>query len=104
MSFVIVVYGTENGNLGHDCNRAWSESCRPVFRARACVFVVLTWEILITAWELKDMRRSMFRLNPDSESKFPFFKDVWENQFLFWAVVVSFPTSQPPNFATLGPA
>ena len=31
----------------------------------------------------------MFALDPDqSTRKFPFFHDVWENQFLFWSVVI----------------
>jgi P-type Na+/K+ transporter len=88
MTFVIVVYGANGGQLGVDCNRAYSESCTPVFRARATIFAELTWMILISAWELKDLRRSMFRLNPDSKSKFPFFADIYENRFLFWAVVI----------------
>ncbi|KAK9789652.1 putative P-type Na(+) transporter [Seiridium cardinale] len=88
MSFVIVVYGANGGNLGHDCNGTYSESCQAVFRARSTVFAELTWLILISAWEFKDLRRSMFRLNPDSKSKFPFFKDVYENKFLFWAVLL----------------
>lgn len=37
MTFVIIIYGANDGRLGHDCNRTWSESCRPVFRARAAV-------------------------------------------------------------------
>lgn len=88
MTFVIVVYGAHDGELGFDCNREFSESCRPVFRARAAVFAELTWLILISAWEFKDIRRSMFRLNPDSTSKFPIFKDLYENRFLFWAVTL----------------
>ncbi|KAI1816479.1 potassium/sodium efflux P-type ATPase [Poronia punctata] len=88
MSFVIIIYGVNDGNLGTDCNKTFSDACVPVFRARATVFVELTWLILISAWEFKDIRRSMFRLNPDSDSKFPFFKDVYENRFLFWAVVI----------------
>ncbi|KAH6648429.1 P-type Na+-ATPase [Truncatella angustata] len=88
MTFVIIVYGANGGNLGHDCNGAFSDSCVPVFRARAAVFAELTWLILVSAWEFKDLRRSMFRLNPESKSKFPFFRDIYENKFLFWAVVV----------------
>ncbi|KAF3017425.1 Na+ ATPase [Neopestalotiopsis sp. 37M] len=88
MSFVVVVYGANGGNLGHDCNGAFSDACIPVFRARATVFAELTWLILISAWEFKDLRRSMFKLNPDSDSKFPFFKDIYGNKFLFWAVVI----------------
>lgn len=30
----------------------------------------------------------MFRLNPDSTSRFPLFKDLYENRFLFWAVAI----------------
>ncbi|KAL2267417.1 hypothetical protein VTJ83DRAFT_4694 [Remersonia thermophila] len=100
MTFVIVVYGKYGGNLGHDCNRAYSESCIPVFRARAAVFAELTWLILLSAWEFKDIRRSMFRLNPDDPSRFPLFKDLYNNRFLFWAVLIGlvsvFPTVYIP--------
>lgn len=41
-TFVIIVYGPGEGNLGHDCNRAYSDSCDVVFRARAAVFAELT--------------------------------------------------------------
>ncbi|KAI1386769.1 potassium/sodium eff [Hypoxylon trugodes] len=88
MTFVIIIYGANNGQLGIDCNREFSGVCIPVFRARATVFAELTWLILISAWEFKDIRRSMFRLKPDDTSKFPLFKDVYENKFLFWAVVL----------------
>ncbi|KAI2621180.1 potassium/sodium eff [Hypoxylon sp. NC1633] len=88
MTFVIIIYGANNGQLGVDCNRSFTEECIPVFRARATVFAELTWLILISAWEFKDIRRSMFRLNPDDTSTFPLFKDVYENRFLFWAVVL----------------
>ncbi|KAK5633176.1 hypothetical protein RRF57_008890 [Xylaria bambusicola] len=87
-TFIIVVYGVNNGQLGRDCNKEYSLSCEPVFRARAAVFAELTWLILFSAWEFKDIRRSMFRLNPDSTSRFPLFKDLYENKFLFWAVTI----------------
>lgn len=92
MTFVIVVYGVNGGELGQNCNIGWHESgsCEAVFRARAAVFALLTWTILVSAWEFKDIRRSLFRLNPEDQSKFPFFKDVYSNRFLFWAVVVGF--------------
>lgn len=103
MTFVIVVYGMYGGNLGVDCNSKWSEDCRPVFRARAAVFAELTWMILISAWEFKDIRRSMFRLNPDSKSRFPL-KELYNNKFLFWSVVIGavsvFPTVYIPGLNT----
>ncbi|KAI1073946.1 potassium/sodium eff [Whalleya microplaca] len=88
MTFVIVIYGANDGQLGVNCNREFSDSCIPVFKARATVFAELTWLILVSAWEFKDIRRSMFRLNPDDDSRFPVFKDVYANRFLFWAVVI----------------
>ncbi|KAI0852809.1 potassium/sodium eff [Daldinia vernicosa] len=104
MTFVIVIYGANGGELGVNCNREYNETCGPVFRARATVFAELTWLILISAWEFKDIRRSMFRLNPDSSSKFPLFKDVYENRFLFWAVVLGalsvFPVVHIPTINT----
>ncbi|KAB8290175.1 hypothetical protein EYC80_011044 [Monilinia laxa] len=104
LTFVIIIYGVNNGNLGHDCNRSYGETCGPVFRARAAVFAELTWLILISAWEFKSIRRSMFRLDAASQSSFPFFKDVYENRFLFWAVVIGalsvFPAVYIPGLNT----
>jgi Na+-exporting ATPase len=104
MTFVIVVYGANGGNLGHDCNKYYSDSCEAVFRARAAVFAELTWLILVSAWEFKNIRRSMFRLNPDDTSKFPLFKDLYESKFLFWAVALGavsvFPTVYIPVLNT----
>jgi potassium/sodium efflux P-type ATPase len=77
LTFVVVVYGVGGGQLGQDCNSRFSPDCHTVFRARATVFAQLTWLILISAWEFKSLRRSMFRLNPyQTDFKFPFFKDV----------------------------
>ncbi|CZR53360.1 related to Ca2+-transporting ATPase [Phialocephala subalpina] len=109
LTFVIIIYGVYDGRLGHDCNRSYNtnnyaDSCEPVFKARAAVFAELTWLILISAWEFKSIRRSMFRLDPAIESRFPFFKDVWENQFLFWSVVIGalsvFPAVYIPGLNT----
>jgi P-type Na+/K+ transporter len=89
MTFVFIVYGPGQDGLGDDCNKGYNASCDVVFRARAAVFAELTWMILISAWEFKSLRRSMFALDPDNTtSKFPFFKDVYANRFLFWSVVI----------------
>lgn len=88
VSFCIVIWGANAGNLGVECNKTYSEACTPVFRARACVFAQLTWMILLSAWEFKSLRRSVFRLDPDDPSRFPLFKDLYSNRFLFWAVVI----------------
>ncbi|KIW22909.1 potassium/sodium efflux P-type ATPase, fungal-type [Cladophialophora immunda] len=104
MTFVFIVYGPGPDGLGRDCNRKYNETCDVVFRARAAVFAELTWLILISAWEFKSLRRSMFRINPHEQRAFPFFHDVWENQFLFWSVVVGalsvFPAVYIPGLNT----
>lgn len=104
LTFVIVVFGVGNGDLGHECNRTYSDSCDLVFRARSAVFAELTWLILISAWEIKSIRRSMFRLDPHSTSRFPLFKDLYANKFLFYAVAIGalivFPCVYIPGFNT----
>ncbi|PHH51772.1 Sodium transport ATPase 1 [Ceratocystis fimbriata CBS 114723] len=104
MTFVIIVYGNHDGNLGNDCNKKWSESCRPVFRARAAVFAELTWLILLSAWEFKDLRRSAFRLNDDETNRLSVFKDMYANKFLFYSVVIGmlsvFPVVYIPGLNT----
>lgn len=95
-SFVLRVYAWGEGNLGSNCNDAWSESCETVFRARATTFACLTWFALFLAWELVDMRRSFFRMQPGSTKYFTqWFYDVWRNQFLFWAIIIGFITLFP---------
>lgn len=47
MSFIIVLYGRDNGELGANCNREPSQSCDAVFKARSTVFATLTFEILL---------------------------------------------------------
>jgi Na+-exporting ATPase len=42
-SFVLVVFGFGDGDLGTGCNETYSESCELVFRARATTFACLTW-------------------------------------------------------------
>ncbi|KAK3953818.1 hypothetical protein QBC32DRAFT_386466 [Pseudoneurospora amorphoporcata] len=95
-SFVLRVYAWGNGNLGAGCNERYSASCETVFRARATTFACLTWFALFLAWELVDMRRSFFRMQPGSKKYFTqWMVDVWRNKFLFWAIVVGFVTLFP---------
>ncbi|KAF1984191.1 potassium/sodium efflux P-type ATPase [Aulographum hederae CBS 113979] len=102
LTFVIIVYGPGNGELGHDCNSSYNDSCDVVFRARASVFAELTWIILVSAWEIKSLRRSLFKLDPHSSRTFPFFHDIYENRFLFFAVIIGalvvFPCIYIPGF------
>ncbi|CBX94167.1 similar to sodium P-type ATPase [Plenodomus lingam JN3] len=95
-SFVLVVFGFGDGQLGSGCNESYNESCELVFRARATTFACLTWFALFLAWEMIDMRRSFFRMQPGSKRYFTqWMLDVWRNQFLFWAVFAGFATLFP---------
>ena len=95
-SFVLVVFGFGNGELGDNCNDSYNDSCDLVFRARATTFACLTWFALFLAWEMIDTRRSFFRMQPGSTRYFTqWMHDVWRNQFLFWAVIAGFVTLFP---------
>ncbi|KAL3421940.1 potassium sodium efflux p-type fungal-type transporter [Phlyctema vagabunda] len=95
-AFSLVMFGFGDGDLSTGCNDHYNASCDTVFRARATTFVCLTWFALFLAWEMVNMRRSFFRMQP--ETKYPFTqwaRDVWKNQFLFWAVITGFVTVFP---------
>ncbi|KAE8156878.1 hypothetical protein BDV40DRAFT_305670 [Aspergillus tamarii] len=95
-AFSIRMWGFGDGNLARGCSRAWSEECDLVFRARATTFVCLTWFALFLAWEMVNMRRSFFRMQPKSERYFTqWMHDVWRNPFLFWSIIAGFVTTFP---------
>ncbi|ODQ81818.1 hypothetical protein BABINDRAFT_170455 [Babjeviella inositovora NRRL Y-12698] len=90
-TFIIIVYGKGDGNLGISCNSTSGEFCDTVFKARSGSFATMTWCALVLAWECIDMRLSLFKMHPESETPYTqFFKDVWKNQFLFWSVIGGF--------------
>lgn len=97
-SFIVVLYGFGRGgaDLGDDCNNNYSESCKVVFRARATTFACLTWFALFLAWEMVNLRRSFFRMQPKSKRYFTqWMVDVWRNKFLFWSIIAGFVTMFP---------
>jgi Na+-exporting ATPase len=91
MAFSLVVFGVGEGNLGTNCNETYSPSCDTVFRARATIFALLTWTLLLFAWECKHFERSLFRLNPgDPSGVRPIIRNIYANKFLFWAIIIAF--------------
>ncbi|KFH40570.1 Sodium transport ATPase-like protein [Hapsidospora chrysogenum ATCC 11550] len=95
-AFSLVVFGFGGGQLGSNCNETFDKQCETVFRARATTFACLTWFALFLAWEMVDMRRSFFRMQPGSKKYFTqWMYDVWRNQFLFWAIMLGFFTLFP---------
>jgi len=87
-SFVFVLYGIGNGDLGHQCNETYSEACDLPFRARATAFTCLTWFSLFLAWQLVDLRQSFFMLQRGEMTRF--WQVLWGNKFLFVSVVAGF--------------
>ncbi|KZL74579.1 potassium/sodium efflux P-type ATPase [Colletotrichum tofieldiae] len=95
-SFVLVMFGWGNGQFGSNCNNTYSEECDTVFRARATCFASLTWFALFLAWEMVNMRRSFFRMQPKSTKYFTqWFIDTWRNKLLFFAIIIGFVTIFP---------
>ena len=96
------MYGWGDGDLGSGCNTSYNGSdnydgnCETVFRARATTFVCMTWFALFLAWEQIDMRRSFFRMQPNSKRYFTqWMFDVWRNKFLFTGIMIGFITTFP---------
>ncbi|KAL8952947.1 MAG: hypothetical protein Q9222_001166 [Ikaeria aurantiellina] len=95
-AFSLVLFGFGDGDLGQNCNDSYSEACDTVFRARATCFACLTWFALFLAWEMVNMRRSFFRMQPGSKKYFTqWMYDVWRNKFLFFAIMAGFITIFP---------
>lgn len=95
-AFVLVLYPWGGGQIGYACNESIGDRCETIFRARATCFACLTWFSLFLAWEVIDMRRSFFRMQPNSDRYFTqWMLDVWRNKFLFWAIIAGFITIFP---------
>ncbi|KAI0112986.1 potassium/sodium eff [Daldinia grandis] len=101
-SFVLVVYRFGGGNLGRGCNEAYNDSCDTVFRARATTFACLTWFALFLAWEMIDRRRSFFWTQRPQSGNYSksctvarWARDISQNKFLFWAIIIGFVTLFP---------
>lgn len=96
-AFTIVVYGVGGGNLGQHCNEEFNASCEVVFRARSTVFGVLTFALLILAWEVIDFRTSLFSIRlpgrdytKASSRFFSVGPTLYHNTFLFWSCIAGF--------------
>lgn len=98
-SFLVVMFGFGDGQFGENCNQTYDGGCDTVFRARATCFASLTWQSLFLAWEMINMRRSFFRMQPGSKRYFTqWMHDVWRNKILFSAVLFGFVTVFPLNY------
>ncbi|CAI9628480.1 potassium sodium eff [Alternaria burnsii] len=95
-AFTLVMFGWGDGNLGNGCNEGYNDTCDTVFRARATTFACLTWFSVFLAWQMLDMRRSFFAMQPGSKKYFTQWAiDVWRNKFLFFSIIFAFITIFP---------
>ncbi|GAA5980349.1 hypothetical protein JCM5350_000952 [Sporobolomyces pararoseus] len=98
-TFTVIVFGFGDGNLGIDSNATEGNGSELVFRARSATFATITWICLILAFEVMDLRRSFFRMRPDSPHVWTnWAREIWANQFLFWSVVLGFVSVFPLVF------
>lgn len=92
-AFTSVVFSQNGLSINHlpsGCNEGASEACNVVFRARATTFAVLSFLLLVTAWEVKHFHRSLFAMDPRWTGPFSVFRTVYHNKLLFWGVVAGF--------------
>ncbi|KAK6410367.1 hypothetical protein LTR81_015360 [Elasticomyces elasticus] len=97
VSYVIVVFGIGNGDLGHDCNENFNASCNLPYRARGTAYAILTVLLSVMALEAKHLTHSLFNLNPGTESGCLVNKlgMITRNRFLFLAALVGIVTPFP---------
>lgn len=77
------------------CNEPDATGCDTVYRARATTFAVLSFLLLVTAWEVKHFHRSLFNMDERWSGPFSVFKTIYHNRFLFWSVVAGFLATFP---------
>ncbi|CAG7919582.1 unnamed protein product [Penicillium olsonii] len=100
-AFALVMFRWGDGNLATGCNTQYNDpnkpyTCDTVFRARATTFTCMTWFALFLAWEMMNLRRSFFQMQPDSKRYFTqWMHDIWRNKFLFFGIMTGFVLAFP---------
>ncbi|KAM4058877.1 E1-E2 ATPase domain-containing protein [Hirsutella rhossiliensis] len=97
-SFMLVAYVEPYHGyrlLPSGCNSGTSDACATVFRARGTTFATLSFLLLVTAWEVKSSRRSLFAMDERRAGPLSVFWTIYRNRFLFWAVVGGFTVTFP---------
>lgn len=103
-SFMLVAYVQPYRGyrlLPGDCNTGTSDACDGIFRARGTTFATLSFLLLVTAWEVKSSRRSLFATDETRKGPLLVFWTIYRNRFLFWAVVSGFTVTFPVLYIPL---
>jgi len=96
--YVIVIEGVGNGDLGHDCNESYNETCDLAFKARGTAYAIMTVQITLMALEAKHLTLGLFNMHSEGNAFTGFFRTLYKNKFLFWSSVVGIITPFPAVF------
>lgn len=95
VSYVIVVFGVGDGDLGFDCNENFNASCGLAYRARGTAYSVLTILLSVMALEAKHLKLGLFNMSADRRGPLSIFHTVTKNRFLFFGVLAGLLTPVP---------
>ena len=97
--YIVVIEGVGDGDLGHDCNESYNETCDLTYRARSTAYAIITMQLSIMAWEAKHMTLGLWNMDPSgTHGVLQVFPNIYKNKFLFWSVVVGIITPFPAIF------
>lgn len=91
-SYVIVLFGAGDGDLGLDCNENFNSTCGLTYRARGTAYSVLTVLLSIMALEAKHLKFGLFNMDAEHRGPISIFYTVTKNRFLFFAVLAGLAT------------
>ena len=95
VSYVIVIFGAGDGNLGSDCNQNYNSTCGLAYRARGTAYSILTVLLSAMALEAKHLRHGLFNMSPEKPGPLSIVYTITKNKFLFCAVVAGMVTPFP---------
>ena len=95
VSYVIVIFGVGDSDLGFDCNENFNPSCGLSYRARGTAYAILTVLLSVMALEAKHLKYGLFNMHPEKSGPLSIFYTITRNRFLFFAVLAGIITPFP---------
>ncbi|KAK3717248.1 hypothetical protein LTR37_005957 [Vermiconidia calcicola] len=95
VSYVIVVFGAADGDLGADCNETYNSTCGLAYRARGTAYSILTVLLSVMALEAKHLTLGLFNMSPEKSGPLSLLTTITKNRFLFFAVMAGMITPFP---------
>ncbi|KAF9411105.1 Na+ ATPase, partial [Entomortierella beljakovae] len=79
-TYCIVLFGYNDGDLGHECNQKYNDSCEGVFKARATAYASLAFLLLAHAINCRSLRSQSWSLKN--------LRTLKHNKMLWMSVVI----------------